>query len=73
MFRHFDVTVGRNCQQIEEFKIGSKIKFHDECTGESGEGIIECFCQSGYRPTIWYRDSSGKLDMAFLGWCKLVE
>lgn len=71
-FRQFTEKVGVNCTQISEFKVGDRVLFYDEYTGESGEGVIEAFAESAYKPVVWYRDNCHVLKMTFLGWCKKV-
>lgn len=73
-YRHFNVRVGINCQQIEEFEIGSSIEFDDKYAGVSGRGTIISFAQNGYEPTVWYKDSvTGELKNVMLGWCVLAN
>lgn len=71
-YRRFDVIVGVCCKQIDEFKIGSHIKFNDLYKGETGSGTIYSFAQQGYEPVAWYTDDmTGDLKSVMLGWCRL--
>lgn len=73
MFRKFDMTKIPICAKaIEEFSVGCRIEFYDECSGEYGSGVITSFARSDYDPLVWYvADDTGENKSVHLGWCKL--
>lgn len=74
-FRKFNIaSVGVNCKEIAEFKIGSHIRFDDPYKQRKGTGVILSFAQADYHPIVWYKDNeTGEMFSEYLGWCELID